>query len=111
MKLKKTKRTAKARADSLQRLVRRLEAENIMLKNYNGQLDKHRSGLARELGTDDICILMAWQRIAIRLGELWNQHIRLAKQHGDIGFIREQETVAELRQLCATLPPNDQAEL
>ena len=63
--------------------------------------------IAKELGTDDICILLAWQRVAIRLGELWNAHIRLAKEHGDIGFIREQEAVADLRLLCATLPPNN----
>jgi hypothetical protein len=62
--------------------------------------------LVRELGTDDVCILIAWQRLAIRLGELWNAHIALAKENGDIGFIREQEAAAELRQLCATLPPN-----
>jgi hypothetical protein len=62
--------------------------------------------LVRELGTDDVGILLAWQRLAIELAALWNAHIKLAKEHGDIGFIREQEAVAELRRLCATLPPN-----
>ena len=66
----------------------------------------YRQKLVRDIGTNDICILLAWQRMAIRLGELWNAHIRLAKEHGDIGFIREQEAVAELRLLCATIPPN-----
>lgn len=83
-------------ADSQQRLVRRKPS--------------YRQCISKELGTDDICILLAWQRMAIRLGELWNAHIRLAKEHGDIGFIREQEAVAELRLLCATLPPNSPAQ-
>ena len=43
----------------------------------------YRQFVSKELGTDDICILLAWQRMAIRLGELWNAHIRLAKEHGD----------------------------
>jgi hypothetical protein len=72
-----------------------------------GSGDGYRKMLVREIGTDDVCILLAWQRMAIRLGELWNSHIELAKKQGDIGFIREQEAVSELRQLCATLPPND----
>jgi hypothetical protein len=70
----------------------------------------YRRLVAKELGTDDICVLLAWQRMAIRLGELWNAHIRLAKENGDIGFIREQEAVSELRLLCATLPPNGPAQ-
>jgi hypothetical protein len=76
-----------------------------------GSGDGYRKMLVREIGTDDVCILLAWQRMAIRLGELWNSHIELAKKQGDIGFIREQEAVSELRQLCATLPPNAAGEL
>jgi len=48
--------------------------------------------------------LMELQKLAVRLGNLWNQHIREAKEHGDIGFIREQETVAELRLLLPNAP-------
>ena len=71
----------------------------------------YRQFVANELGTNDVAVLLAWQRMAIRLGELWNKHIRLAKENGDIGFIREQEAVAELRLLCATLPPNHPSRL
>lgn len=110
--LANTLRDAGCSSLSLQQFQIIIQKQLEKLRDHARQLEtelttaaSYRQKIVQDVGTDDICIMLAWQRIAVRLGTLWNQYIKLAREHGDIGFIREQETVAELRILCATLPP------
>ena len=53
-----------------------------------------------------------WKAMAERLANHWDDFIKLAKENGDIGFIREQETLADYRRMMAAYaePANDQAQ-